>query len=106
MPHVTRPRDTPEEVEVVHESLGNRARSRLVHELSAQGAMETSELADALELRVPAVQRHLNILEVAEVVSADLPRGERVGRSVRWRVNSERLDDLTGQWVRYLHGDL
>lgn len=65
-------------------------RRRLLDALLARGEASATTLAGDLPVTRQAVAKHLVVLERAGVV-----RSRRLGREVRYAVDTERLDDAT-----------
>ncbi len=83
----------------VFSALADPTRRRML-ELLGQGTLTVSELAEPFPISLPAVSRHLKVLEEAGLVSRD--------RQAQWRPSSLRgesladarawMDTLLGRW--------
>lgn len=88
-----------------YDTVGNRARGKIVSLLSAAGSMSTAELMDELDTDRSYVIKHLNELEAQNLVVADTPPGQRRGRVLRWSVDPERRDALIAEFAAFLRGE-
>jgi DNA-binding transcriptional ArsR family regulator len=61
----------------------------------AKGEATVGELAEPFEISLPAVSRHLKVLEDAELIS-----NERQGKHRRCRLRTEALDSAAG-WLEF-----
>ncbi|MDT8414616.1 MAG: metalloregulator ArsR/SmtB family transcription factor [Flavobacteriaceae bacterium] len=68
---------------------GNEVRLKILFLLEAEGELCPCDLADILEMSVPAVSQHLRKLKDGEVV-----RGRRDGQTIFYALKSEKLDIL------------
>lgn len=94
----------PPGVEVIRHIRGD-APSMVIHALSSSdGPMRFGDVVDAVDLAGPTVARVLSDLEKAGVVTVDLPRGQRAGRSVLYSVDREQLTSIVDAWRAYLTG--
>ena len=103
MPRLTRPEQMPREVRAVIDVIGNQARTRILHLLSAQ-PRTAAELAADLGADHSSVYRHLNRLEDAGLVQADHARGHRVGVVVMWAVDIDEVQRAALTWLAYATG--
>ena len=94
----------PHEVEEIIETIGNRARAQVLHELAAGGPATAPELARRLGSNRASLGAHLKALEAAGLVDADVPPGQRQGRAVRWSVNDDRVQGHLRRLGNYLTG--
>ncbi|MBU2525621.1 MAG: metalloregulator ArsR/SmtB family transcription factor [Bacteroidetes bacterium] len=68
---------------------GNEVRLKILLLLEAEGELCPCDLADILEMSVPAVSQHLRKLKDGEVV-----RGRRDGQTIFYALKPEKLDIL------------
>ena len=66
-----------------------------------QTALSTSDLAARFGMSAPAVSRHLSVLQLAGLVSA-----ERQGRRVLYRLNRDALLDALARFASQVDGPL
>lgn len=104
MPRLIQPPAMPQEVEAIIETIGNRARAQVLHELATQGQATAPELAHHLGSNRATTGAHLKALEAAGLVRADIPEGQRQGRAVRWTIDAERVDHYLRELGNYLTG--
>ncbi len=88
-----------EQLSRVFSALADPTRRRMLERLG-QGSLTVSELAEPFPISLPAVSRHLKVLEEAGLVSRD--------RQAQWRPSSLRgetlaearawMDTLLGRW--------
>lgn len=91
----------PQEVSRAIDTVGNRARTELLHQLTAAGPLTTIEVAERASASRPSVMAHLLKLEAAGLVSADVLPERRHGRTVRWSVNRGEVRAVADAWARY-----
>ncbi|MFC8598969.1 ArsR/SmtB family transcription factor [Isoptericola sp. NPDC057191] len=99
------PADRPEEVEVAITVFGNEVKNEIVRCLA--GFPEGAFLGDVVTrtaLPRSTVAPHLAELEQLGVVGADIPPGQRQGRSVRYSVTRARVAELLTTWVTHTFG--
>lgn len=94
----------PQEVVTAIETIGNRARTQILRLLAAHGPLTAAELAAQLGATKPSVHSHLAALEAAGLVAGDLEVSQRPGRTVRWTVDRDRVQQLADTWARYAAG--
>ena len=105
MPVLITPPGMPEAVVGAIETMGNRARTELLHILgSTDRGMTTQELADAVDGNRIQVREHLLEMEKLQLVSANFPAGERAGRKILWQAHPERIAQLAKTWQEYAQG--
>jgi len=80
------------------------ARAVLRH-LATHGPSTTTAIARVLETDANTVRRRLLQMEVAGIVAADTPPGQRSGRRVRYAVDTERVRALLTALGDYLLGE-
>jgi predicted transcriptional regulator len=98
------PEDMPEAVRVVIDIIGNNVRTEILRVL-AQRPLTTLQLAEQLRVHHASVHRHLVLLEEHDLVTADVSRGKRRGRTVTWQTNREKLAAMGQLWIDYASGD-
>lgn len=86
------------------ETMGNRARTEILRVLLTEGPMTRTQIAARLGVDVPLrmVLRHLNAMEDQGLVTCNIPREVRHGRTPEWSANAERPRELTERWLGYL----
>lgn len=105
MPRYLRPQSAlPRDVEMAIESFGTMFSRAILRHLSIKGPTGAVELARELGTDPNTARRTLRNLEAAQLVEANLPVGERRGRTVAFSVNAERLDSLLIALKDYLSG--
>lgn len=93
-------RATPshDETERVFHALAHSARRHILVLLSHLGGeLPSGYLAARFQHSWPTTCRHLKVLQEAGLVEV-----HREGRSSRYRLNRERLNRVTGAWLRHL----
>lgn len=86
------------------ESFGTMFARAIIRHLSINGPTGAVELARVLGTDPNTARRTLRDLEAAQLVQANLPAGERRGRTVTFSVNAEHLDTLLDALKDYLSG--
>lgn len=86
-------------VDSVLVALADPMRRRVLDLLAAHGEASATALAERLPVTRQAVVKHLAVLDAAGLVSAS-----RVGREVRYAVQSAALD-ATARWMASLAAD-
>ncbi len=81
-----------DDLDVVFRALGDPTRRALVARLS-RSAATVSQLAEPIEMSLPAVLQHLKVLESAGIVAS-----QKVGRTRTYRVVPGALDPA-GAWI-------
>jgi DNA-binding transcriptional ArsR family regulator len=84
----------PKDAERASVVVGSPIRLAILRYLSASGPAGSGVIADALGLRLVTVSSNLAVLEEAGAVCADVPRGERNGRRVKYSLNAAELARL------------
>jgi predicted ArsR family transcriptional regulator len=105
MPRLTEPPGMPQEVVTAIETIGNRARTEILRLLTTQGPLTAAELAEHLGATKPSVHGHLAALEASGLVAGDVEFSQRPGRTVRWKANRRRIQQLATTWARYATGE-
>ena len=104
MPRLIQPPAMPQEVEAIIETIGNRARAQVLHELATRGQATAPELARLLGSNRARIGAHLKALEVAGLVRADISEGQRQGRTVRWSLDPACVEEHVRRLGDYLTG--
>jgi DNA-binding transcriptional ArsR family regulator len=68
---------------------------RAILDRLARGEATVGELADPFDISLPAISRHLKVLEQASLIS-----NERCGKQRRCRLKAENLSDAAG-WLDF-----
>ncbi|WP_044564842.1 helix-turn-helix transcriptional regulator [Azospirillum sp. B4] len=82
----------PSPLDLTFQALADPTRRAMVERL-VRGPASVSELAQPLEMSLPAVMQHLAVLE-----SSGLVRSEKVGRVRTCRIDAAQLS-LAEQWI-------
>lgn len=98
MVRTRRRRHDPEHLDRIFSALGNRTRRSIVRRLS-RGDATVSELAAPLDMTLPAVSKHLTVLERAGLISRAREhrsrrcslRVARLGQARAWLAESEEF---------------
>jgi predicted ArsR family transcriptional regulator len=86
------------------ESFGTIFSRSILRHLSIHGPTGAAELARALGTDPNTARRTLQGLEDAGLVEADVPAGQRRGRTVTFTVRPERLEQLLDGLKDFLRG--
>lgn len=86
------------------ESFGTIFSRAILRHLSIHGPTGSADLARELGTDPNTARRTLQGLEDAGLVEADVPAGQRRGRTVTFTVRPERLEDLLDGLRDYLLG--
>lgn len=92
------------DVEMAIESFGTMFSRALLRHLSTHGPTGAADLARELGTDANTARRTLQILEEAGLVEADVPAGQRRGRTVTFTVQPQRLEHLLAALKDYLLG--
>jgi DNA-binding transcriptional ArsR family regulator len=85
------------ELDVVLRALGHASRRHILVVLHARGGrMSAGSIAKRFSCSWPTTTRHLRVLE-----SSGLVRVERVGREWQYVLESDRLQQVVGGWLRH-----
>lgn len=85
--------------------VGNRARTQILHLLSAEGRLTTAQLTEGLGANRSATYRHLLELEKHGYIQGDPAPAERSSRrTVFWVALQERIDEAAAIWHRFASG--
>ena len=87
--------DTPEQLDKIFHALANESRRGMIHMLAYRPAT-FSQLADPPGLSLPALHKHIKVLE-----EADLIRTKKFGRSKYVALNPDTLGLAKGWLGRY-----
>jgi DNA-binding transcriptional ArsR family regulator len=82
-------------VTAVFAALADSTRRHILEHLAQQGETRVTALAKPFRISLPAVSRHVRVLEKAGIV-----RRQRHGREHRIRVQAEGLNDVR-QWLMH-----
>ncbi|MEX2252981.1 MAG: metalloregulator ArsR/SmtB family transcription factor [Thermoleophilaceae bacterium] len=88
-------KDQPEALDAAFSALAHPTRRAIVARL-ATGEASVGELAEPFEISLPAISRHLGVLERAGLV-----RAEKEGRVRRCRLQAEPIGEAVEWLVRY-----
>lgn len=92
-----RPGVTVDDAEAVFAALAHASRRQILLVLRFRGGeMTAGDIADRFACAWPTTTRHLRVLEGAGLVGV-----EKRGRERVYRLNRERLADVTGAWLRW-----
>lgn len=90
------------EVEAVFAALAHPSRRHVLLLLQFRGGeMTAGEIAERFSCRWPTTSRHLRVLEGAGLVSV-----EAQGRERLYRLERDRLLEVTGEWFRWFDVEL
>ncbi|PVZ52673.1 hypothetical protein C9424_19505 [Arthrobacter sp. H-02-3] len=105
MPRYIRPPSSlPRDVEMAIESFGTMFSRAILRHLSIHGPTGAADLARELGTDPNTARRTLQGLEDAGLVEADVPAGQRRGRTVTFTVRPERLEQLLDGLKDFLRG--
>ncbi|MDY0914200.1 hypothetical protein [Rathayibacter festucae] len=113
----TRSRATPEEADLAVRVVGSEINRGILRSLSRAARPEQGllfgELVEAIGPELPtgratttSLYRHLIELEDAGVVLGNLPREQRRGRSVQYRIVASRLEEIYARSLAYALGEI
>ena len=77
-------------------SLSDPTRRAIVERLAATPALTVSDLARPLPMSLPAVMKHLDVLEGAGLIAR-----QKTGRTVTCRLTAAPMEDAMGWLARY-----
>jgi DNA-binding transcriptional ArsR family regulator len=77
-------------------ALADPTRRAMVERLAAEPALTVSALARPLPMSLPAVMKHLDVLETAGLVAR-----HKIGRTVTCRLTAAPMEDAMGWLARY-----
>lgn len=79
--------------------------SLVLHALSTSPVpLRHGEIVDRVDLAATTVTKILASLEESGVVTADLPRGQRLGKTVYYSVDRAHMLELLHGWLEYITG--
>lgn len=88
-----------EDFDSVFDALSHASRRHILVVLGARGGtMTAGEIAKRFSCSWPTTTRHLRLLETAGLV-----RVEKRGRESNYILNSERLHEVVGGWMSWIH---
>ena len=104
MPKITQPVDMAwtTDVEASIEAFGNRGRNEIVRYLKEHGPVPRGDIVEAVSASEASVAQHLLALEKTGVIIVDIVQGRRHGRSPRYSVDDQRVNELLGAHQDYL----
>ncbi|GIG27297.1 helix-turn-helix domain-containing protein [Cellulomonas denverensis] len=74
----------------------------ILRELSSRGPLLRAEIADGLGVSASSLRLHLEQLENAGIIQADVPAGQRRGRSVRYSVRVKGVVDAVDTLLAFV----
>jgi DNA-binding transcriptional ArsR family regulator len=77
-------------------ALSDPTRRALIQRLDAEDGLSVSELARPLSMSLPAVMKHLDVLECAGLIAR-----RKTGRTVACRLTAAPMEDAMGWLARY-----
>ena len=80
--------NTTKHLDLAFAALSDPTRRALLARLGADGELSVSELARPIEMSLPAVMKHIAVLEGAGLVER-----EKIGRTVHCRLNTGPMQD-------------
>ena len=104
MPKIVRPSDQPAIMDAYMSAFGNRARITIIKYLQTNGASLRVDIAQETGLPNPTLGHHLSELERVGVVKGDLPPEMRRGRTMRYSIDPQRVDELLAVPGDYING--
>lgn len=104
MPKIVRPSDQPAIMDAFMSAFGNRARITIIKYLQTNGPSLRVDIATETGLPNPTLGHHLAELESVGVVKGDLPSEMRRGRTMRYSVNPQRIEELLAVPGNYING--
>lgn len=84
---------TSTSLDLIFTALSNPTRRAIIAKLS-NGELSVTELAEPFEMSLPAISKHLDVLERARVISR-----EKKGRTRLCRIEPARLEKAAG-WIK------
>ena len=85
----------PEQLDRTFSALADPTRRALLAHLDEKQQLSVSELAEPLAMSLPAVMKHLGVLEKAGLI-----RREKIGRSVTCEISPEPMAEAMG-WLNH-----
>ena len=80
--------NTTEHLDLAFAALSDPTRRALIARLGADGELSVSELAHPIEMSLPAVMKHIAVLEGAGLVER-----QKIGRTVHCRLNTGPMQE-------------
>ncbi|MFK3672489.1 ArsR/SmtB family transcription factor [Leifsonia aquatica] len=96
----------PEDVAAAISVLGDQTNSAIIKYLIEYRQATLGMLLKHTGAQRYALSRRLTVLEDADVVVVDEPRGERTGKVLVYRLNTSRLNQLYTAWRNYVLEDI
>lgn len=90
MPKLTMP-SWSEDSETAIDLLGNRGRLEILHFLLQHGTANVGTIVDAVPAHRQSFWRNLGKLELHNLVSSDVPSGDRHGRQPLWTATEQGI---------------
>lgn len=85
-----------QDLDRVFSALSDPTRRAIVERLAATPTLTVSDIARPLPMSLPAVMKHLDVLETAGLVAR-----EKTGRTVTCRLTAAPMEDAMGWLARY-----
>jgi DNA-binding transcriptional ArsR family regulator len=86
----------PPDLDRIFAALSDPTRRALIQRLDAEDGLSVSELARPLAMSLPAVMKHLDVLEGAGLIAR-----RKTGRTVACRLTAAPMEDAMGWLARY-----
>lgn len=86
----------PASLDRVFAALSDPTRRALIERLSGTESLSVTELARPLPISLPAVMKHLDVLEGAGLIAR-----QKTGRTVACRLTAAPMEDAVGWLTRY-----
>jgi len=96
---------TPQNTGDVFAVFDGRERQQVIRALLNRRTATIAELASLVGGNSAMVARHVAILEDLGVVTLDVPRGARRGRTVNVTINRTAYASALGEWLREMGAD-
>lgn len=96
---------TPQNAVDVFAVFDGRERQQVIRALLSRHTATLAELAALVGGSSAMVARHVAILEDLGVVTLDVPKGARRGRTVNATINRSAYASALGEWLREMGGD-
>lgn len=102
MPYLLPSPEMPERVEAIRSAIGPAPSLAVLRFLLQNPGATRREIAESMKMSLPSARLALEGLENSGYVVADLPRSERVGRAVHYRIDRVKLVDDLGALTSWL----
>jgi len=102
MPYLLPSPEMPERVEAIRSAIGPAPSLAVLRFLLQNPGATRREIAESMGLSLPTARMALEALEKSGYVVADLPRSERVGRAVHYRIDRVTLVNDLGALTSWL----